>query len=70
MNAQNTALDARRLADLFRLDGKVALVAGGYGGIGEAISWALAAYGATVAISGRSMERASALATALGERYA
>lgn len=67
MNAQTTVLDPRQLADLFRLDGKVALVAGGYGGIGEAISWALAAYGATVAISGRSLERASALAGALDE---
>jgi gluconate 5-dehydrogenase len=53
------------LAGLFRLDGKVALVAGGYGGIGEAISWALAAYGATVAVSGRSLERATALAASL-----
>jgi NAD(P)-dependent dehydrogenase (short-subunit alcohol dehydrogenase family) len=63
--AKPTEVDARQLADLFRLDGKVALVAGGYGGIGEAICWTLAAYGATVAISGRSMERASALAGAL-----
>ena len=47
---------------MFRLDGKVALVAGGYGGIGEAVVWALAASGATVAISGRSAERAAALA--------
>ncbi|HWE61324.1 MAG TPA: SDR family oxidoreductase [Chloroflexota bacterium] len=67
MHAQTTALDARQLASLFRLDGKVALVAGGYGGIGEAISWALAAYGATVAISGRSLVRASALAVSLAE---
>jgi NAD(P)-dependent dehydrogenase (short-subunit alcohol dehydrogenase family) len=65
--AKPTEVDARQLADLFRLDGKVALVAGGYGGIGEAICWTLAAYGATVAISGRSMERASALAGALTE---
>ena len=34
----------------FRLDGKVALVAGGAGGIGSAISKGLAAFGATVII--------------------
>jgi gluconate 5-dehydrogenase len=67
VNANPTAFDAQGLADLFRLDGQVALVAGGYGGIGEAISWALATYGATVAISGRSMERASALTHSLAE---
>ena len=67
MPAQSTMLDPRQLAGLFRLDGKVALVAGGYGGIGEAIVQALAAYGASVAISGRSLERASALASALTE---
>jgi NAD(P)-dependent dehydrogenase (short-subunit alcohol dehydrogenase family) len=67
VNAQSTALDARQLAGLFRLNGKVALVAGGYGGIGEAVSCALAAYGASVAISGRSLERASSLAAAIAE---
>lgn len=65
MCAQTVTPDPRELATLFRLDGKVALVAGGYGGIGEAISRALAAYGARVVISGRSLERASALAEAL-----
>jgi NAD(P)-dependent dehydrogenase (short-subunit alcohol dehydrogenase family) len=65
VNAQTTMLDTRQLTDLFRLDGKVALVAGGYGGIGEAICRAFAAFGATVAISGRSKQHASALAMAL-----
>ena len=37
---------------LFGLDGKVALVTGGYGGIGEAVSRGLACSGAKVAISG------------------
>ena len=35
-------------ADLLRMDGKVALVTGGYGGIGESVSRGLAALGARV----------------------
>jgi NAD(P)-dependent dehydrogenase (short-subunit alcohol dehydrogenase family) len=50
---------------LFRLDGKSALVTGGYGGIGEAVCRGLAAMGARVAITGHNGERASALAEAL-----
>jgi gluconate 5-dehydrogenase len=53
------------LSKLFRLDGKVALVPGGYGGIGEAVCRGLAAVGAKVAISGHNGERARALADAL-----
>ncbi len=53
------------LARLFRLDGKAALVAGGYGGIGEAICRGLAQAGAQVALSGRNSERAQSLAAAL-----
>jgi NAD(P)-dependent dehydrogenase (short-subunit alcohol dehydrogenase family) len=48
------------------LAGKVALVAGGYGGIGEAVARALAARGATVVIAGRDAARGAALASALG----
>ena len=55
------------LAGLFDLRGRVAYVTGGYGGIGEAISWGLALAGARVAISGRSVEKAEALARALRE---
>lgn len=47
---------------LYNLDGKVALVAGGAGGIGSAISAALAAFGATVVLCGRNGARAEALA--------
>jgi NAD(P)-dependent dehydrogenase (short-subunit alcohol dehydrogenase family) len=50
---------------LFRLDGKVALVTGGYGGIGEAVSRGLAASGAKVAISGHNGASATALAQVL-----
>lgn len=46
---------------MFRLDGKTALVTGGYGGIGEAVSRGLAELGANVAISGHNIEKASTL---------
>lgn len=55
----------RELAGLFDLKGKVAYVPGGYGGIGEAIAWALALAGARVAVSGRDADKAQALASAL-----
>jgi gluconate 5-dehydrogenase len=57
--------------DLFRLDGQVAFVPGGYGGIGEAVAFGLAQAGAAVAVAGRSREKAEALAarlTAAGHR--
>jgi len=53
------------LAGLFDLRGRVAYIAGGYGGIGEAIAWGLALAGARVAVAGRSAHKAEALASAL-----
>jgi NAD(P)-dependent dehydrogenase (short-subunit alcohol dehydrogenase family) len=53
------------LAGLFDLKGKVAYVAGGYGGLGEAIAWGLAQRGAKVAVSGRNGAKAEALAQSL-----
>ena len=50
---------------LFRLDGKVALVTGGYGGIGEAVSRGLAAVGAKVGVSGHNAGKAAACAEAI-----
>lgn len=50
---------------LFRLDGKVALVPGGYGGIGEAVCRGLAAVGAKVIVAGRSSKKAQAIAASL-----
>jgi len=44
------------------VEGKVAFVAGGYGGIGEACAKALAASGATVIVAGRDLARAQAVA--------
>lgn len=54
-------ITAQTLAQSFRLDGKVALVTGGYGGIGEAVCRGLAAAGAKVAVAGRNAERTAAL---------
>ena len=48
------------------LKGKVALVAGGYGGIGEACARALVEQGTTTVIAGRDAGKAAALAGALG----
>jgi NAD(P)-dependent dehydrogenase (short-subunit alcohol dehydrogenase family) len=50
---------------LFRLDGKVALVTGGYGGIGVAVSRGLAEAGAKVAVSGHNAEKAARCAETL-----
>jgi gluconate 5-dehydrogenase len=50
---------------LFRLDGKVALVAGGYGGIGASVCRGLAASGAKIAVAGQRAERSEALAKQL-----
>src|SRR5579864_6291408 len=50
--------DVQSVDQLFRLDGKVALVTGGYGGIGEAVCRGLAAAGAKVAVTGRNAEKA------------
>ena len=50
---------------LFDLRDQVAYIPGGYGGIGESIAWALAHHGATVAVSGRSREKAEAAAARL-----
>jgi gluconate 5-dehydrogenase len=47
---------------LLRLDGKVALVTGGFGGIGAAVSRGLGAMGAKVAVTGNDAELAAAFA--------
>jgi NAD(P)-dependent dehydrogenase (short-subunit alcohol dehydrogenase family) len=57
----------KELAGLFDLRGKTAYVPGGYGGIGEAMAWALAMAGAKVAVSGRDAAKAEALAAQIRE---
>lgn len=49
----------------FRLDGLVAFVPGGYGGIGEAVCWGLARAGAVPVIVGRTAQKAESLAAAI-----
>ena len=44
------------MKDMFRLDGRNAIVIGGAGGIGEGIAEALAQYGADVSIASRKMD--------------
>jgi gluconate 5-dehydrogenase len=51
----------------FRLDGRVAVISGGTGGIGRRLSVALAGAGARTAVLGRSAERATDLADAIAE---
>jgi len=50
------------MQDLFRLDGKVALVGGGAGGIGESLALGLSRYGAKVVIASRRQEAVDAAA--------
>jgi len=45
------------MEDMFRLDGKIAVVVGGAGSIGGAMSLGLAQYGARLAIASRNKER-------------
>jgi NAD(P)-dependent dehydrogenase (short-subunit alcohol dehydrogenase family) len=56
---------ARALSSSFRLDDQVAFVPGGYGGIGEAVCWALALSGARPVIVGRDRVKAEALAASI-----
>lgn len=62
-----TTLDLRDPAQWLRLDGKRALIAGGYGGLGTVISRVFASCGASVAVAGRSGQKAVALAGQISE---
>lgn len=48
--------------DIFRIDGKVAVLPGGAGGIGAALARGLAEFGADVVVAGRSLDHARAAA--------
>src|SRR5689334_5992045 len=56
---------AESLADVFRLDGKVAVVTGASKGIGESIARGLAALGAKVVVSSRKQEAVDSVAKAI-----
>jgi gluconate 5-dehydrogenase len=53
------------LVDLFRLDGRVAVVAGGSGAIGAALAGAIARRGASVVVAGRHADRSEAVARSI-----
>jgi NAD(P)-dependent dehydrogenase (short-subunit alcohol dehydrogenase family) len=59
--------DSPQLGSLLRLDGRTALIVGGYGGLGTVTSELFAELGASLAIAGRSQEKAQALAATLEE---
>lgn len=50
------------MTDMFRLDGKVAVVIGGSGGIGEIIAHGLARQGAKVVVASRNIEKLETIA--------
>ncbi len=50
------------MGDMFRLDGKVAVVIGGAGGIGEIMAKGMAAQGAKVAIASRNLQKLTEIA--------
>lgn len=50
------------MEDLFRIDGKVAVVIGGAGGIGEIMALGLAQYGAKVVVASRNLDKLKAVA--------
>lgn len=57
------------MADLFRVDNKVAVILGGSGGIGEALANGLAEYGARVVIAGRNLDRAEEVSHNIVSKY-
>ncbi len=55
--------------DLFRLDGRVALITGGAGGLGQVFARALAGAGADIALLGRRAEVAQAAADTIAHEF-
>lgn len=53
--------------DVFKLDGRVALVTGGAGGLGEVFAQTLAAAGADIIVLGRRLEAARSMAEKIGQ---
>ena len=50
------------MKDIFKLDGKIAVITGGAGGIGEALALGLGYHGATVVVSSRNQQTIDAVA--------
>ena len=55
------------MKDMFKLDGKIAIVTGGAGGIGEALAMGIGLHGATVVVSSRSQEAIEKVAKQITE---
>ena len=56
------------MKDMFRLDGKVAIVTGGAGGIGQALAMGLGAQGATVVVASRNQTAIDKVAGEITEK--
>jgi len=55
------------MKDIFKLDGKIAIVTGGAGGIGEALALGMGIHGATVVVSSRNQEAIEKVAQKITE---
>jgi len=60
------AIDPDAIRKLFDITGQRAFIPGGYGAIGEALAFAMAAHGAIVTIAGPRIEKARDLAVRIG----
>ena len=56
------------MSDLFKLDGKIAVVVGGAGGIGEVLALGLSQHGAKVVVASRNLEALNKVATEINTK--
>ena len=56
------------MKDIFKLDGKIAVITGGAGGIGEALALGLGYHGATVVVSSRNQQIIDAVAEKITQK--